>query len=185
MLEPVRYACDNWLINPAALAVGETPPANIGEQRFQLVLTGVAVLAFQGTPGETGWWIKNSIHIMPAVDPALAFAIGHYAIPTPPGDVGNQYTRHIQVEQMAAHVGLASVEGKGDDLAHEIGYACDAWREHQFDTLTDAFTQAPLPRIFTGVDADLAAWRGHNLIHRVNYHVTLLGRVRFAAVIIT
>jgi hypothetical protein len=42
MIEPHRYACENWLITPAAPAVGEAPPANVSEQSFMLVLTGVA-----------------------------------------------------------------------------------------------------------------------------------------------
>jgi hypothetical protein len=184
MLEPARYACSNWVITPTALAVGEAPPPGIGEQRFMLVLTGVAVFTFVALP-TSDWWKKNSIHLAPDVDPALAFAVGHYGIPTPPGQGGNQYTRHFQVEQVAPFVSLASIEGQPDDLVHEFGFACDAWRPHPFDTLVDAFTSAPLPQVFTGIDADLAVWRGSQQIHRVNYHVTLLGRIRFAAVIIT
>jgi hypothetical protein len=185
MLEITHFACSNWVLTPVALALGEAAPATISEQRFQMVLTGVGVFTFTGEPDSSGWWIKNSVHFMPDIQPALEFAIGHHGIPTPPGSPGAQYTRCFQVEQWAPHVGLASVEGSPDDLVHEVGYACDAWRPSHLETLTDAFTQGPLPRIFSGVIADLATFRGSQQIHRVNYHVTLIGKVRFAAVVIT
>lgn len=184
MLEPVRFACADTLITPVALALNEAPPATIAEQGFQLVASGVAVFTFHAEPSPD-WWLKNSIHIMPPIDAALGDAVGRYAIPAPSGQAGNQYTRHFQVDQLALHAGLASIEGKPDDLVHEVGFACDSWQPHPFDTLTDAFTQQPLPRLFTGLDADLAVWHGANAIHRVNYHVTLVGKIRFASVIIS
>lgn len=50
MIDPHRYACANWLITPAAQTVNEAPPADIADQSFVLVLTGVAVVDFQGEP---------------------------------------------------------------------------------------------------------------------------------------
>ena len=37
------FAGQNWLITPAALAVGENPPASIHDQKFLLVLSGVVI----------------------------------------------------------------------------------------------------------------------------------------------
>ena len=42
------FAGQNWLITPAALAVGENPPANIHEQKFLLVLSGVVIANLEG-----------------------------------------------------------------------------------------------------------------------------------------
>ena len=160
MLEVVRYACNEWVITPTSLAANEAAPSDVAAQSFTLVVSGVGVFTYSGEPDASGWWTHNSIHIRPDVDPALEHAISRYAIPTPPGVPGNQYTRHFQVEQIASFAGLASIDGKPDDLVGEVGFACDAWRSHPFDTMTDAFTSAQLPRLFTGIDADLAAWRG-------------------------
>ena len=49
-----RFACANWVITPTALALGEGPPASISEQRFQLVLTGIAFLDLT-TPDGVFW----------------------------------------------------------------------------------------------------------------------------------
>ena len=45
-LEVVRYACQDWLITPAAPAVNEAPPADIRGQEFVLVATGVGVITW-------------------------------------------------------------------------------------------------------------------------------------------
>jgi hypothetical protein len=37
MLEPHHYACQNWLITPAAPATGEPAAADMKEQSFLLV----------------------------------------------------------------------------------------------------------------------------------------------------
>jgi hypothetical protein len=181
VLEVVRYACSNWVVTPTALAVNEAPPNDIREQRFTLVLSGVGLIDFEGDPDE--WpWTHRTLHIRPDFDPALAFAISHHAIPTPPGEPGNQYLRCFEVEQIAPHASVAAYEGPNDKV---IGFACDAWRAHPYETMTDAFTSAPLPRLFAGIEADLALRFVQGRIHRVNYHVTLVGKIRFAAIIIS
>jgi hypothetical protein len=43
-----NFAGLNWLITPAALAVGEQPPTNIHDQKFLLTLTGVVIADLKG-----------------------------------------------------------------------------------------------------------------------------------------
>ena len=183
-LEVVRYACQDWLITPSALAVNEVPPANISEQKFVLIATGVGVFTLRTEPTPE-WWEYATLAINPDLDPALEYGIAKWQIPTPPGAAGSQYTRHFQVERMASLAGLASIEGEPDDLVNRIGFAVDSWKTRPFNTMTDAFTSAPLPNLFNGIDAELASWRGKMDIHRVNYQITLIGRIVFAAVVIT
>ncbi|HEU0311611.1 MAG TPA: hypothetical protein VFR36_10370 [Sphingomicrobium sp.] len=181
MIEVVRFACSNWVITPAALAVNEVPPANIGEQRFILILSGVAVIAFEGRA--PNWpWTHETVHIRPDINPALAHAIDQHQIPTPPGNAGFQFTREFQVEQIAPFAGVASFEAPAGKAT---GAACDAWRPHPYETRTDAFNSAPLPQLFAGIQADLAERTVGGNIHRVHYHVALIGKIRFGAVIIT
>src|ERR1022692_3531284 len=46
------FAGQNWLITPAALAVGENPPASIHDQKFLLVLSGVVIANLEGNRSE-------------------------------------------------------------------------------------------------------------------------------------
>ena len=61
---------------------------------------------------------------------------------------------------MVALVGLASIEGEPDDLVNRMGFAVDSWKARPFNTMTDAFSSAPLPNLFNGIDAELASSRG-------------------------
>lgn len=181
MLEPVKFACSNWLITPAALAVNEAPPGDMRDQRFVLVLSGVVLIAFAGEP--PNWpWTHDTVHIRPDLDAALSYAIDRHQIPAPPGEPGRQYTREFLVEQCAPFAGVAAFESPPEQVS---GDACDAWRPHQYETRVDAFTSAPLHPLFAGIEADLAIRATGGNIHRVNYHVTLAGKIVFAAVIIT
>jgi hypothetical protein len=181
MLEAVRNACSNWLITPAALAINEAPPVEVREQKFMLVLTGVVVIDFAGQA--PNWpWTHDTLHIRPDLDAPLGYAVNRHQIPTPTGEPGLQYTREFLVEQCAAFAGVAAFESSPDRV---IGAACDAWRPHHYETRTDAFTSAQLHPIFAGIDADLADRAVDGRIHRVNYHIALLGKVVFGAVIIT
>ena len=181
MLEVARYACANWVITPAALALGEGSPASISEQRFQLVLTGIAFLDLTTPDGV--FWKKGQALIRPDLNPPLEYAIDRHGIPAPPGEAGNQYTREFLVEQCAPYVDNASISTNWS--GSNVGWACDAWRPHHYETRVDAFNSGQLHPLFAGVEADLAVRGWMSWIQRVNYHVTLIGKIRFAAVIIT
>jgi hypothetical protein len=57
------FAGQNWLITPVALAVGEPPPANIHEQQFLLVLSGVVFANLQGNSGSQ--WLRETLSFLP------------------------------------------------------------------------------------------------------------------------
>jgi len=181
MIEIGHFACSNWVIAPVALAVNEGPPADIRDQRFMLILTGVGVFDLAGTHDHN--WQHHTAHMRPGVDAPLAHAVGRYQIPPPPGIAGNQYTREFQVEQIAPFTGLASLSNFAAE--ENMGWACDAWRPSPYETRTDAFTSAPLPNLFAGVEADLAIRAYLVRMQRLNYQITMIGKIVFAAVIIT
>lgn len=184
MIEVQKYACSNWLITPAALAANEIPPADMRDQRFLLVLSGVAFFDLEGEAfdRDLGHWKHEVALIRPNIDEALVHAITQHQIPAPPGIAGNQYSRHFQVEQIAALAGLASIENYSKPEYN--GWACDSWRAH-YENRTDAFTSAPLTKLFAGIEVDLAVRAYLVRMNRLNYHVTLLGKIAFAAVMIT
>ena len=98
MIEVTGYACTNWVITPAALALNEVPPASIRDQKFLLVLSGVAfVKEFRGDTFV--YWRQEKAHIRPDLDAPLGWAVTRHQIPTPPGNAGLNYIRQFQVEQ--------------------------------------------------------------------------------------
>ena len=169
------------MITPAALALNEEPPANVSDQKFVLVLTGIALLDL--TADNAVHWKKDQALIRPDLDPPLSYAIDGHGIPTPPGEAGLTYTREFLVEQCAPYADNASIST--DWTGTSVGWACDAWRPHHYETRVEAITSAPLHPIFAGIEADLAVRGWKTRIQRINYHVTLIGKIRFAAVIIT
>ena len=56
------FAGQNWLITPAALAVGENPPLNIHEQKFLLVLSGVVIANLEGNSAQ---WLYETLSFLP------------------------------------------------------------------------------------------------------------------------
>jgi hypothetical protein len=60
---PDQFAGQNWLITPAALAVGESPPKTILGQKWLLVLSGVVVTNLQGNSNAA--WLKETVTFLP------------------------------------------------------------------------------------------------------------------------
>ena len=90
---PDQFAGQNWLITPAALAVGESPPKTILGQKWLLVLSGVVVTNLQGNSNAA--WLRETVTFLPGnslslgLGPSegpLKYAISHYSIPTPSQD---------------------------------------------------------------------------------------------------
>ena len=182
MIEVTAYACANWVIAPVALALNEAPPVGIRNQKFLLVLSGVAfVNEFRGE--NFVHWRPEKAHIRPPLDAPLGWAVARHQIPTPPGNAGLNYTHQFQVEQHAISAAPNSTHDSGWSAG--AGSAVDAWRAHPFETMTDAVTQAPLAGLFAGIQVDLAVMGKDTLLHRVSYSITLVGRIVFAAVIVT
>ncbi|PYX64021.1 MAG: hypothetical protein DMG78_31035, partial [Acidobacteria bacterium] len=155
------FAGQNWLITPAAPAVGERPPKTIHDQKWLLVLSGV-VFAYQ-RGHNSGSWNHQTVSFMPdmagpddstATSGPLNWAIDQYSIPRPPGVVGQDYRVRFSLEEWSPFVSLGSVFDQAQSI--NAGFAVDEWRPNHFDTGTDALTNQSVNNIFTGVNADLA-----------------------------
>lgn len=167
------FAGQNWTIAPAALAVNEAAPANISGQKWLLTLTGVGVLDLQGNNVDD--WRRETLTIFPDIQTPLRFAIETHGIPVPPGIT----TPAISLEQWAPFAALSSVFDK-DSGGVDAGYAVDVWRPTHFLSTTDAGGRL-VQQIFTGIDVDIAVRNTKATLHRVSYHILLLGRIVFLA----
>jgi hypothetical protein len=180
------FAGQNWLITPAALAVGETPPANIRDQKWLLVLSGVVIANIMGAA--TGGWNRQTVSFIPDMagpdDPTatsgpLNWAIGQYHIPRPAGTVGTNYLVRFSLEEWSPFVSLGSVFDQNQSI--NAGFAVDDWRPNHFDSGTDVVTHQPVNNIFTGVNADVGVSDSDAWLYRLTYNITLLGKIVFIA----
>jgi hypothetical protein len=186
MQQLTDFAGQNWLITPAALAVGETPPKDIRDQKWLLVLSGVVIANFKGD--NSGTWNQQTVSFIPDMagtdDPSatsgpLNWIIGQYAIPKPPGAVGAQYLIRFSLEEWSPFVSLGSVFDQGPSI--NAGFAVNDWRPNAFDSGTNVVTGQPASNIFTGVNVDLAVSDSDAWLYRLNYNITLLGKLVFIA----
>jgi hypothetical protein len=180
------FAGQNWLITPAALAVGEHPPKTVQDQKWLLVLSGVVLANLKGD--NSGGWNHQTVSFIPDMagpdDPTatsgpLNWAINQYSIPRPPGSVGAQYLVRFSLEGWSPFVSLSSIYDQAQSI--NAGFAVDDWRPNHFDSGTDVITNQPVNNIFTGVNADLAVSDSDAWLYRLTYNITLLGRVVFVA----
>jgi hypothetical protein len=183
MIEPSDYAGQNWLITPAAAAVGETAPTSVQDQTWLLVLSGIAIVNLKGVT--TSQWLEETVLLRPDPSEALQHAIARYAIPTPPGTDGLNFSTWFQVEQCAPFAALSSVFNQNESV--NSGFAVNVWRPNPLETAPlprDAFSNAPLDRLFNGIQADVAVRDSDAWIYRLSYHMTLLGKIVFSHIII-
>ena len=182
-----EFAGQNWLITPAALAVGESPPANIHEQKWLLVLSGVVIADLKGD--NTGQWNHQTVSFMPDMagpdDPSstsgpLNWAINRYSIPKPPGAPGAQFLIRFSVEEWAPFVSPNAIFNQGQSI--NSGFAVDAWRPNHFGNGLNLFTHQHVNNLFTGINADLAVRDTDAWLYRLGYNITLLGKIVFVAV---
>jgi hypothetical protein len=172
-----EFAGQNWLITPAALAVGEVPPASIHDQSFLLVLSGVAIANLEGN--STSQWLRETLSFLPDMagpqnSGPLNWAIGRFGIPKPPGQ---NISIGFSLEEWAPFVSLSSIFDQ--DHSINAGFAVDVWRPNHFATGTNAFTHAPVSNLFTGINVDVAVRDTDAWIFRIGYNVTLLGKIVF------
>jgi hypothetical protein len=183
------FAGQNWLITPAALAVGEPRPASIHDQKWLLVLSGVVIADLKGD--NSGDWNRETVSFMPDMagpdDPSstsgpLNWAISHYSIPKPPGSPGRDYLIRFSLEQpqWAPFVSLSSIFNKNQSI--NSGFAVDVWRPNHFGSGTDVLTNHPVNNLFAGINADLAVRDTDAWIYRLSYNITLVGKIVFVAV---
>lgn len=174
VLYPSSFAGQNWLITPAALAVNEAPPRSITEQKWLLVLSGVANINLKGNSSQ---WLRETFRIVPDTFAPMDYALNQYNIPTP-----SDYRLRFQVEQWVPYSAPSSMFNKNHSV--NSGFAVDVWRPHPFETDFDVDTNAQINRIFSGIQVDVAVSDIDAFFYRLSYHIVLLGRIRFGQPII-
>ncbi len=176
-----NFAGQNWLITPAALAVGEHPPASIHDQKWLLVLTGVVTAKLQGA---STWLYANLSFLPDMAGPSnsgpLNWAIGQYAIPKP---AGQNYGIGFAVDEWAPFVSLSAIYDQHQSI--DAGYAVNVWRPNHFATGIDAFSNAQVGNIFTGVNVDVGVSDTDAWILSLGYNITLRGRIVFTKTPVT
>jgi hypothetical protein len=180
------FAGQNWLITPAALAVGEKPPTSIRDQKWLLILSGVVISNFKGDSAAS--WNTQTVSFIPDMagtdDPTstsgpLNWAISQYNIPRPAGTVGKDYLVRFALDEWSPFVTLGSIFDQ--DQSINAGFAVNDWRPNPFDSGKDVVSGAQVGQIFTGVVADLAVSDSDAWLYRLNYNITLLGQIVFIA----
>lgn len=192
------FAGQNWTIVPVARAPRLPRPGPVGNplpdvhdididitpqttdlpypsnQLWQLTLTGVVFCDVQGT-GESAW-NQETVQFMPDVDPALRYAASTIGASTG----GNAL--NFDADLWAPHVTPATTFNA--HVANNSGHGVDAWRPAPFGVATDVFG-VQRNHLFSGVRADVVVRDGDAIVHRLAYHITLVGRLTLHEVIIT
>ncbi len=171
-MEITSYAGQNWIMTPAAFAVNETQPRSIADQKWMLILSGVAHLNLKGN-GPV--WLKETVILNPDTFFPMTRTISTFNIPTPAPRPG--YQPRFQVEQWAPHATLSTIYNKGQSI--NSGFAVDVWRPNPFLSDRDIETNATIDRIFNGIQVDVAVSDIDAFFYRISYHISLIGKIRF------
>jgi hypothetical protein len=172
-----NFACQNSLVTPAALAVNENPPSSIRDQAWLFTLTGVVIIDILGD--NVNDWRRETLTIPPTriTDAPIDFALTKYPIPVP--DKPGEFFTGIELEQWSPFSAISSILDT-DTGGVNAGFAVDAWRPTPFIP-TSGVDGNPVNQVFRGVDVDVAVRNNHATLHRISYHITLLGKIVFLA----
>jgi hypothetical protein len=187
---PGNLGPQNWLITPAGLAVGETAPQDILDQKWLVVLTGVLEIDFQGN--STDNWLNETVVFSPDGFPLgsegaplnsgpLFWAINQYAIPLPSSDP-SAYTVVFSLLEWAPFATLSAIFDQGASI--NAGFAVNAWRpRHFFNGVSTKFSTPPtiISNIFSGIEVDVGVRDTDAWLLKLSYNITLLGKIAFAA----
>jgi hypothetical protein len=126
-LNLTNFAGQNWLITPAAPALGEHLPASIHDHKWLLVLTGVVTANLQGN-SKSHWLNAN---LVPSghcrAQQLRALELGHQPICNP--EAGRPELRHrIRAGQWAPFVSLSAIYDQAQSI--DAGYAVNVWRSN-------------------------------------------------------
>jgi hypothetical protein len=182
---PGNVGPQNWLITPAALAVGEHPPKTILDQKWLLVMTGVLEIDFEGN--STSEWLNETAVFTPGGDFSLGdirnagplnWVINQYSIQRPSSD----YTTVFSLQEWAPYASLSAIFDQ--DQSINAGFAVNAWRpRHFFNAVSTVFSSPPtiINNIFSGIEVDVGVRDTDAWILKIGYNITLLGKMAFAA----
>jgi hypothetical protein len=175
MIEATEFGGQNWLITPAARAVGEAAPASIGHQKWLLVLSGVAIVNMKGSTATD--WLRDTVHISPNMNGPLNYAIDHFSIPRPGAE---EYGFGFQVEQWSPFATVSSIFDENQSV--NAGFAVDKWGLAPLDTGFDLSDGTKIGNIFRGIMVDVGVRDSDAWLYRVGYNITLLGRIVFTSI---
>ena len=168
------FAGQNWLITPASLAVNESPPSSIRDQKWILVLSGVCIPNLEGTLVDD--WRHETLTIAPDILSPLEFAINRYSIPVPTDPMIPNPAFNLEPYGWVPFAAISSVFDKDTS---DAGFAVDVWRPTPFLHTTDVASGQPVDNVFAGIDVDVAVRNDRSFLYRVSYHVTLVGKIVF------
>jgi hypothetical protein len=171
------FACQSWLVTPAALAVSEEALSSISDQAWLFVLTGVGIVDLLGN--NVNDWRRETLTIPSnrITEAPIDFALTKYPIPVP--DKPGEFFTGIELEQWSPFSAISSILDT-DTGGVNAGFAVDAWRPTPFIATSDV-NGKPANQIFRGIDVDVAVRNNHAILHRISYHITLLGKIVFLA----
>jgi hypothetical protein len=179
-MEPIyvsRFAGQNWAITPVADISGRQ--SDRSRHQFQITLSGVVIVDLQGNSASE--WLRRTIRFKPDIAAPLDHAITRWALPSP--GTARQFIREFGLEQWVPHAAPASTFNKGQSI--NSGFAVDVWRPTPFGTpIADEQTGDQVGNLFAGIDVDVAVRDTDAILHRVAYHITLVGRIVFRKLII-
>lgn len=166
------FAAQNWVITPAALAVNEAQPASIRLQKWQVVLSGVGIVDFRGNNEHD--WRRDTLSIFANIITApLQYVSNRFGISSPDPDAQMGF----ELDQWALFAASSSTFSREDGTV-DAGFAVDQWRQ-MFNSGFDEITNTEVKRVFNGINVDIAVRNDKAVLHRVSYHITLLGRIVF------
>jgi hypothetical protein len=181
-----KFSGQNWLITPAALAVGESRPATILDQKWLLVLSGVVEANLKGNSNAA--WLNQTVAFIPGNSVSLGialnegplnYAINHYSIPRPSQNP-KDYTTVFSVQNWAPFASLSKIFDEHQSI--DAGYAVNVWRPHHFLTgVKYPQVTQPINNVFTGINVDVGVRDTDAFILKLSYNITLLGTIAFAA----
>jgi hypothetical protein len=168
------FAAQNWVITPAALAANEPKAASISLQKWQVVLTGVGVIDFQGNNVDD--WRRDTLSIFPnIITPALQSAMNRFGIPVPDP---TETQMGFELDQWAPFAAPSSTFSRESGTV-DAGFAVDQWEPAPFNFGTDVISSSQVKQVFNGINVDIAVRNNQATLHRVSYHITLVGRIVF------
>jgi len=181
MDELKTFAGQNWLITPAAVAFNDQKSHDVHDQKWLVVLSGVAYANIGGTDFDEVPDVKEVV-FRPDVSSPCDYAVDNYGVPRPPGVENQEYLVQLQVELWAP---FASVSGS---LNKDSGYSqieVDSWRPNHFFTGFDMFTGQEIGNIFSGLVVDCIVADSDCQLLKIGYNITLLGKIVFTQLRIT
>jgi hypothetical protein len=167
-----KFAAQNWLITPTALALNEPKPNSISDQSWLVTLTGVCIVDLKGNSAND--WRRETLSIFPDINAPMEFAVNKYSIPKP---VGINIRPALNLEQWAEFATISAIFEK-DSGATDAGFGVDDWRLNPLFSGTSPGDK-PAHKVFTGILVDAVVRNNKATLHRVSYHITLLGKIVF------